>query len=329
MSSSDTPRTNSSRVTDTPQPFATSIEQKPIWAALYEDLRDAWFAPKLPELELTSAPVPVPDRMEVRTNRWAVGTSTILNGGALALLILMGLGKVITSGPIPAHGRPVKLADFGLFVPRAQNGGGGGGGGANKLIDPITGRNPRFEKSPLAPPQVPVLQDPKLAIQAAIAVPLDIKLPDHPELPNIGVHQSANVTLDSQGQGSEAGIGAGTRGGVGPGNGIGYGPGSDQGIGGGPYIPGIGGVTLPVPIVSPEAEFSDEARRAKYQGVCAISIVVDAQGYPRNLRVVRSLGMGLDEKALEAVRKYRFKPALKNGKPVPAMMTIEVNFRLY
>ena len=80
---------------------------------------------------------------------------------------------------------------------------------------------------------------------------------------------------------------------------------------------------------TPEAEFSDEARRAKYQGVCLISLIVDAQGNPQNPRVVRPLGMGLDEKALEAVRKYKFKPAMKGGTPVPVMMSIEVNFRLY
>ncbi len=84
------------------------------------------------------------------------------------------------------------------------------------------------------------------------------------------------------------------------------------------------------PIFTPEAEFSDEARRAKYQGVCLISLIVDAQGNPQNPRVVRPLGMGLDEKALEAVRKYKFKPAMKDGRtPVPVMMSIEVNFRLY
>jgi TonB family protein len=88
-------------------------------------------------------------------------------------------------------------------------------------------------------------------------------------------------------------------------------------------------VTNPVPLVSPEAEFSDEARRSKYQGVCMISIIVDARGYPQNPRVTRSLGMGLDEKALEAVQRYRFKPAMKDGKPVASMISVEVNFRLY
>jgi TonB family protein len=81
---------------------------------------------------------------------------------------------------------------------------------------------------------------------------------------------------------------------------------------------------------SVEAEFSDEARRAKYQGVCLISLIVDAQGNPQDVRVARALGMGLDEKAIEAIRQYKFKPAMKDGKTaVPVPITIEVDFRLY
>jgi TonB family protein len=186
-----------------------------------------------------------------------------------------------------------------------------------------------LEKTPLTPPQVPLLENPKLAINPAIAVPPDVKLPDNPSMPNIGVHTSTNVSLDSNGPGTVAGIGTGSDGGDGPGKGTGRGPGYDRGIGGSIYRPGIGGVSNPIPIVSPDADFSDEARRAKYQGVCMISIIVDTQGYPQNPRVVRALGMGLDEKALDAVRKYRFKPAMKDGKPVPVMITVEVNFRLY
>ena len=81
--------------------------------------------------------------------------------------------------------------------------------------------------------------------------------------------------------------------------------------------------------MTPEAEFSDEARRNKYQGICVVFVIVDAHGYPRNPRVVQSLGMGLDEKALEAVQKYRFKPAMKDGKPVASMINVAVNFRLF
>jgi TonB family protein len=78
-----------------------------------------------------------------------------------------------------------------------------------------------------------------------------------------------------------------------------------------------------------DPEFSDEARRNKYQGIVVVSLIVDAQGNPQNPKVVRPLGMGLDEKALEAVMKYKFKPAMSNGKPVPVMINVEINFRIY
>jgi TonB family protein len=183
-------------------------------------------------------------------------------------------------------------------------------------------------KDPITPPQVPVLDKPKLAIQSAIDVQQNITLPDNPTLPNIGVKSSANVTLASNGSGSN-GMGTGSGGGLGSGNGDGYGPGTGGNTGGGLERIG-GGVSAPVALNNVEAEFSDEARRAKYQGVCLIQLIVDAQGNPQNPRVVRALGMGLDEKAIEAVRKYKFKPAYKQGKgPVPVMITVEVNFRLY
>ena len=131
----------------------------------------------------------------------------------------------------------------------------------------------------------------------------------------------ANVKPGSMGNGSGMGVG--------PGNGNGYGPGEGGNIGGG-YRRIGGAVSAPIPLFEPEAEFSDEARRAKYQGLCIVRIHVDAQGNPQNPRVVRTLGMGLDEKAIEAVMKYKFKPAKENGKPVPVWpVDIEVNFHLY
>jgi TonB family protein len=90
-----------------------------------------------------------------------------------------------------------------------------------------------------------------------------------------------------------------------------------------------GGVSPPRILIDATPEFTDEARRAKYQGVCIVSLIVDAHGMPQNVRVVRPLGMGLDEKAVEAAKKFRFKPAMKNGVPVPVTINIEVNFRLY
>jgi protein TonB len=306
-----------------------AFEEKPIWAELYANLRDTFFPPALPPLELTSTPIPVPDRMAVKTNPWAIGTAALVNGSLLALILFLGLNAVLHPSPKTATHSNIDLSDFPLFAPlQPRAAGGGGGGGSNDITDPIKGRLPRLEKTPLTPPQVPVLDNPKLAIEPAIAVDPNLQLPNNPTMPNIGVHSSPNVTLLSNGPGSHGGMGIGADGGLGPGTGIGLGPGSDQGAGTGIYSPG-GDVTNPIPIVTPEAEFSDEARRAKYQGICMIAIIVDAHGYPQNPRVIRSLGMGLDEKALEAVRQYRFKPALKNGKPVAVRITVAVSFHLY
>jgi len=308
-----------------------SFEEKPIWTGLYESIRDVFFPVKLPPLELTSTPIPVPDRMAVKPNPWAIGISTAVNISILVVLLFF-VGKKI----IEEVNKPKETAtpiDVGAWQPKAPKAGdangGGGGGGDHSLVDPIKGHLPKIEKNPIVPPQVVTVDNPKIAMDAAIDVQKNITLPDNPTLPTIGVTKSPNVTVASGGQGSGSGIGTGSGGGLGSGNGNGYGPGTGGGAGGGLYHVG-GGVSAPVPLNSVEAEFSDEARRAKYQGVCLISLIVDAQGNPQNPRVVRALGMGLDEKALEAVRKYKFKPAMKDGRlPVPVMITVEVNFRLY
>jgi len=91
---------------------------------------------------------------------------------------------------------------------------------------------------------------------------------------------------------------------------------------------GGGGVSAPRVSYSPDPEYSDEARRAKYQGTCVLSLIVGPDGLPQDIRVARSLGMGLDEKAIEAVKQWRFQPALKDGKPVAVAINIEVQFRL-
>jgi periplasmic protein TonB len=307
--------------------FGKAFEEKPIWKELYENVHDVFFPPKLPPLVLTSKPIPVPDRMAVKANPWAVGTSSFVNLAILALIIWAGI-KFLHPLVKPVTVTSVDVSDI-LKAPKmALQAGGGGGGGSHDIVDPMKGKLPPRMKDPITPPMVPVLEKPKLAFTPAINVQKDITLPDNPQLENFGVKNSANVTLASNGSGGGGGMGSGYGGGLGSGQGNGYGPGYGGNTGGGVYRIG-GGVSAPVPIFTPEAEFSDEARRAKYQGVVLISLIVDAQGNPQNPRVVRPLGMGLDEKALEAVRKYKFKPAVKDGKPVPVMMSIEVNFRLY
>ena len=304
-----------------------AFEEKPIWSGLYESIRDVFFPPKLPPLELTSTPIPVPDRMAVKANPWAIGISSTLNL-AILLVILFFVGKKVIETVKPTLlETPIDVGDF--KAPKdLKMAGGGGGGGDRSIIQASQGKLPKIEQKPIVPPQVQTFDNPKIPVPPALDVQKNITLPDNPALPNIGMKTSANVVL-SNGTGNGGGMGTGSGGGMGSGGGDGFGPGQGGNTGGGIYQIG-GRVSAPVPLNSVEAEFSDEARRAKYQGVCLISMIVDTNGNPQNPRVVRALGMGLDEKALEAVRKYKFKPAMKDGKtPVPVMITVEVNFRLY
>lgn len=306
-----------------------TFDEKPIWAELWSSLVDVFFPPKLPPLELTSTPIPVPDRMATKTSPIAVGFSTGINIAILLVVLFFGVRKAIqVVQQQKLNETDVSVSEF-QGMKQQNRAGGGGGGGDHSPVDASKGKLPKIEKIPVTPPQIPVVEHPKIEMESAINVQNEIKLPDNPLMANIGMKNSANVRLASNGQGSGAGMGTGSGGGMGGGSGNGYGTGSGGGTGGGIYRPG-GGDTPPSLVYSVDPEFSDEARRAKYQGICLIAVIVDAQGNPQNPRVVRALGMGLDEKAIEAVKKYKFRPALKGGKtPVPVQITIEVNFRLY
>jgi periplasmic protein TonB len=203
--------------------------------------------------------------------------------------------------------------------------GGGGGGGNHETVEASKGKLPKFAKDQIVPPQLLKIDNPKIPQDPTVVMP-DIKLPDA-NMPDLGLPQSSQVAL-SQGSGSGSGFGNGSGGGVGSGHGNGIGPGEGGGYGGGLMHLG-GGVTAPSLIYSPDPEFSDEARRAKYQGICVVGVVVDALGNPQDIHIVRALGMGLDEKAIEAVHQYKFKPAMYKGHPVAVMINIEVNFRIY
>ncbi|MEI9813195.1 MAG: energy transducer TonB [Acidobacteriota bacterium] len=87
-------------------------------------------------------------------------------------------------------------------------------------------------------------------------------------------------------------------------------------------------MSAPVPLSKPEPEYSEEARKAKHQGEVLLTVVVDEKGMPQQITVKKSLGLGLDEKAIEAVQKWRFKPGMKDGKPVAVQATIAVSFHL-
>ena len=106
------------------------------------------------------------------------------------------------------------------------------------------------------------------------------------------------------------------------------GPGSGGNYGGGLRTVG-GGVSSPVVIFKVDPEFSEEARRAKFMGVVLVNLIVDPQGRPQNVHVLRGVGMGLDQKAVAAVQQYKFRPAMEKGKPVAVELNVEVDFQIF
>jgi TonB family protein len=211
------------------------------------------------------------------------------------------------------------------ILPAAKVQGGGGGGGAHEMIEPSRGRQPVVAKTEVTPPQIIRIDRPRLAVAPTEMV----KLPDNNNaLPNLGMSQSPQILLAAQGKGSGSGFGQGLGGGLGAGHGTGSGPGSGGGNGGGLMSVG-GGVSAPQVIHSVQPEFTDEARRANYQGSVSVQLIVDSQGNPQNVRLVSHLGMGLDEKAIDAVRQYRFKPAMYQGHPVAVQILVDIDFHLH
>jgi TonB family protein len=177
---------------------------------------------------------------------------------------------------------------------------------------------------PIVPAARPVHAVPPIQSVALDARPLlagetfQIGLPDG--LPVIGM---------SQGPGSGGGVGDGIGTGIGSGRGPGMGPGVGGGIGGGIYRPG-GGVTTPTVIREVRPTYTPEAMRAKIQGFVVLDVVVQRDGTPGEIRIVRSLDPGgLDRQALVAVRGWRFSPGRLNGVPVDVLVTIELMFRVH
>ena len=245
---------------------------------------------------------------------------------ALILWIAMAFHTPVVDSSLAA----VSPIQFTLYDPPpppvmqvAKVRGGGGGGGEHQLIAPTQGSLPKIVlKTPVIPLEPPKIETPKLLIQPAVA----IRMPET-QMPKLGVPQTQQVAMASQGGGSEGGFGFGLGGGVGSGHGTGQGAGSDRGYGGGVMSVG-GGVSAPEVIHSVQPQFTAEARSQNFQGVVSVQLIVDSQGFPQDVRVVRHLGKGLDEEAVVAVKQYRFRPANYQGHSVSVQMVIDVDFRL-
>jgi TonB family protein len=302
--------------------------EEPFYRTFWKDLKEFLHPPKLPPLEVTSKPVPVKEIWGFYggQEKRAGLSSMAIHVAVLGLLFLIGTNKAVQK----AVKEQIDLIapDLSPYKPTVKNDkmGGGGGGGDRSPTPASKGKLPRLSDKQFVPPMAVVHNpDPKLVMEPTLIMQPDANIPKVDM--NVLGDPLAKSGIASNGPGSGGGIGSGPGGGVGSGRGPGFGPGSGGNMGGGAYRIG-GGVSPPSVILKVEPEYSEEARKAKFQGTVILFVVVDEKGNPRELKVIRPLGLGLDQKAIEAVEKWKFRPGMKDGKPVAVQATIEVNFRL-
>ena len=264
-----------------------------------------------------------------QTGSWV--NSLLVHLMALIAIVLPFVISRMGSQPVKAATK-LEVVDISPYLaqlpPAAKKAGGGGGGGDRSPTPASKGAIPKFAWTQFTPPMAKLPNpEPKLPMAPTLLGPPDIKLPQMAQNmpwgdPN-GVAGPA-----SNGPGTGGGIGTGEGTGIGSGKGGGLGPGEGGGLGGGLFSVG-GGVSAPTCIYCPDPPYSEEARKAKFSGTVVVQIIVDAAGTVRDARVVKPLGLGLDEKAIEAIRTWRFKPSQRNGAPVNVRMLVEVSFRLF
>src|SRR5580704_8470356 len=304
------------------------------FGGFWQNIRDVISPRKMAPLKTTSAPVAVPEIWSKNTQFTRVQALSLAFHVVVIVLIIIPLWPELM-GPGTTQAKTMVVTSVDLtspylpkLPPGAKKAGGGGGGGAHELQPASRGKLPKFSLTQIVPPKVKPPDDPKFAATPTVLGMPDMKLAS-PNMSNWGDPMS-KVTNDSNGPGSGNGIGSGNGTGIGSGSGGGVGPGSGGGSGGGVFNAGTGGYGSPACVYCPQAQFSDEAVKAKYQGTVYLTAIVGPDGRATDIHVAKGVGLGLDENAIAAVRTWRFKPALgPNGKPAAVRTTIEVTFHLY
>jgi periplasmic protein TonB len=320
----------------TPPEKSTPVNLKELIRDLFTDYKYAMFIPSL----WSNQDELVQERAELRTRRMESSVASLLIHVMLVSFFVYMAFRKPEAPPekenvvyIPA---PMNLP----FEGNGPDGGGGGGGGKNEKTLPAPGRMPETSRvqymppdpgqpRPLVPAESPL--DARPTVQMPIDLPVDASLP-------IG-DMTGPPGSTSSGPGSGGGIGTGTGTGVGPGKGAGYGPGEGGGMGGGrgggigsgvgPYVVG-NGVSEPIPIYSPRPNYTEEARKARMEGVLVLQAVIRKDGSVDSFKVIKGLGYGLDEISISTIStKWKFKPGTFKGVPVDVLANIEVTFRLY
>lgn len=278
-------------------------------------------------------------------------TSGGLHAAMLAALLVIGTLDVTTEQPEQTPPKPVRM----VFLTTPGPGGGGGGGGLRQPAPPPPAKlkGPSRLKSPVPPPRVLTARKPEPVVRRPIPPPVRPQPAPRPveppppvaapqPMPQVvapvvtapadpvdrpGVLAESASDANSQGPGSGGGAGTGQGTGIGEGEGSGIGPGSGGGTGGGPYRPGAG-ITPPELLTEVKPEYSQEARKRGVEGDVVLEIVVRSDGSVGNVKVLQGLGSGLDQRATDAVRRWRFAPARRYGTPVDVVVEVAVEFKL-
>jgi len=314
-------------VTAAPDPSALDkfVKPKPLLGSIVATAK-GMLADRGRTIQTTAAPIEVEDLWS-RDNS---GVSRMLSVGLHGLLIA---GLVIPTYLVFRNPEKTTTTVTMLQQPLVLNlpkmdakSGGGGGGGRKTVTPPSKGQVPRGADKQIVPPMVEAKNlAPKLAVETTVLAPqLANIIPDPSKM--FGDPNGA-VGPPSAGPGTGGGIGTGTGTGVGPGKGGGVGPGEGGGIGGGVFNVG-GGVSEPVLLSQVQPEYSDDGRKARIQGTVELLIIVNPDGTVKFDNVRKSLGYGLDQKAIEAVKKWKFSAGKKDGKPVATYVSVLVNFSL-
>ena len=254
------------------------------------------------------------------------------------LVLLTSLGMANPKATVADDKKEIRLV---FLVSPGPGGGGGGGGlrnpappppaakkGTAKLRSPVPVRRPpaRIEPPPVVrPPDPPPPPKPEPEVVAPVVqVAADPKeRAGIPWTPRPTPPQEA----DSQGSGVGGGTGSGQGSGVGEGSGPGLGPGTGGGTGGGPYRPGTG-ITAPAIIREVKPDYTEEGRRRHLEGDVVLEIIVKRDGTVGNVKLLQGLGAGLDQRAIDAVRQWRFSPAKRYGTPVDVIVEVAMEFKL-
>ncbi|MGC2196318.1 MAG: TonB family protein, partial [Terriglobales bacterium] len=302
-----------------------------------------------PRMQVRSFPAPVRTRVRppiygsgIPGGSWDYAGTRKQSAAVSILLHVIVVAGVLALSALPAkqvqHLQPVPeqvtliapSPDVYMLPPAHQEAGGGGGGGDRDKLPAPQGRLPKLSMEQITPPATVVRNEhPKLAVEPTVVAPPKVEIATS-KLPHLGDPAAPAMPNPafSNGTGSGGGIGSGSGGGIGKGAGPGIGEGRGGGIGGGVFRVG-GGVLAPKPITTPDPQYTEQARQAKYEGTCVLAMIVGPDGKPRDIRIQRGLGMGLDQKAIEAVQQWRFVPATKDGRAVAVQISVEVSFKLY